>query len=31
MIIGTYSSILVASPIVYEWRKGKKIRMRTKR
>lgn len=31
MIIGTYSSILVASPIVYEWRKGKKIRIRTKR
>ncbi len=32
VIIGTYSSIFVASPIVYEWRKGKKIRpMRTKR
>ena len=29
--IGTYSSIFVASPIVYEWRKGKKIRIRTKR
>jgi len=29
--IGTYSSILVASPIVYEWRKGKKVRIRTKR
>ncbi len=32
VIIGTYSSIFVASPIVYEWRKGKKIRpMRSKR
>ncbi len=32
VIIGTYSSVFVASPIVYEWRKGKKIRpMRTKR
>ncbi|MBI5966618.1 MAG: protein translocase subunit SecF [Deltaproteobacteria bacterium] len=29
--IGTYSSIFVASPIVYEWRKKKKIRIRTKR
>ncbi|RPJ38367.1 MAG: protein translocase subunit SecF [Deltaproteobacteria bacterium] len=29
--VGTYSSIFVASPIVYEWRKGKKIRIRTKR
>jgi preprotein translocase subunit SecF len=26
VIIGTYSSIFVASPLVYEWRKGKKIR-----
>jgi preprotein translocase subunit SecF len=31
LIIGTYSSILVASPIVYEWRKGKKVKIRTKR
>lgn len=31
MLIGTYSSIFVASPIVYEWRKGKKIRIRTRR
>ncbi len=31
VIVGTYSSIFVASPIVYEWRKGKKIRIRTKR
>ena len=31
LVIGTYSSILVASPIVYEWRKGKQIRMRAKR
>ena len=31
VIIGTYSSIFVASPIVYEWRKNKKIRIRTKR
>ncbi len=29
--VGTYSSIFVASPIVYEVRKGQKIRMRTKR
>jgi preprotein translocase subunit SecF len=29
--VGTYSSIFVASPIVYEWRKNKKIRIRTKR
>jgi preprotein translocase subunit SecF len=29
--IGTYSSVFVASPIVFEWRKGKKIRIRTKR
>jgi len=31
VVIGTYSSIFVASPIVYEWRKKKKIRIRTKR
>ncbi|MBI4495892.1 MAG: protein translocase subunit SecF [Deltaproteobacteria bacterium] len=31
VVIGTYSSIFVASPIVYEWRKGKKIRIRTRR
>ncbi|RPJ33802.1 MAG: protein translocase subunit SecF, partial [Deltaproteobacteria bacterium] len=31
IVIGTYSSIFVASPIVYEWRKGQKIRIRTKR
>ena len=31
VIIGTYSSVFVASPIVYEWRKNKKIRIRTKR
>jgi preprotein translocase subunit SecF len=31
VIIGTYSSVFVASPVVYEWRKGKKIRIRTKR
>jgi len=31
VVVGTYSSIFVASPIVYEWRKGKKIRIRTKR
>lgn len=29
--VGTYSSVFVASPIVYEWRKDKKIRIRTKR
>jgi len=29
--VGTYSSVFVASPIVYEWRKGKKIRIRSKR
>jgi preprotein translocase subunit SecF len=29
--VGTYSSIFVASPIVYEWRKGKKIYIRSKR
>ncbi len=32
VITGTYSSIFIASAIVYEWRKGKKIRpMRAKR
>ncbi len=31
IIIGTYSSIFVASPVVYEWRKDKKVRIRTKR
>jgi preprotein translocase subunit SecF len=31
VVIGTYSSIFVASPIVYEWRKGKKVKIRTKR
>ena len=31
VVVGTYSSVFVASPIVYEWRKGKKIRIRTKR
>jgi preprotein translocase subunit SecF len=31
MLIGTYSSIFVASPVVYEWRKGKKVKIRTKR
>jgi len=31
VIVGTYSSVFVASPIVYEWRKGQKIRIRTKR
>jgi preprotein translocase subunit SecF len=32
VVIGTYSSIFVASPVVYEWRKGKKTRpMRTRR
>jgi preprotein translocase subunit SecF len=31
LAIGTYSSILVASPIVFEWRKGKKIRIRARR
>jgi len=29
--VGTYSSVFVASPIVYEWRKGQKIRIRTRR
>ncbi len=29
--VGTYSSIFVASPIVYEWRKGQKIYIRSKR
>jgi len=31
LAIGTYSSIFVASPIVYEWRKGKKVKIRTRR
>ncbi len=31
VIVGTYSSVFVASPVVYEWRKKKKIRIRTKR
>jgi preprotein translocase subunit SecF len=31
IVTGTYSTIFVASPIVYEWRKGKKVRIRTKR
>ena len=31
LVIGTYSSIFVASPIIYEWRKNKKIRIRAKR
>ncbi|HSR12803.1 MAG TPA: protein translocase subunit SecF [Thermodesulfobacteriota bacterium] len=31
IVVGTYSSVFVASPIVYEWRKGKKVRIRTKR
>jgi preprotein translocase subunit SecF len=31
LVIGTYSSILVASPVVFEWRKKQKIRIRTKR
>lgn len=31
VVVGTYSSIFVASPVVYEWRKGKKVRIRTKR
>ncbi len=31
VVIGTYSSILVASPIVYEWRKNRKVRIRTRR
>ncbi len=29
--VGTYSSVFVASPIVYEWRKGQQIRIRTRR
>jgi len=29
--VGTYSSVFVASPIVYEWRKGKKVKIRTRR
>ena len=31
VIVGTYSSIFVASPIVFEWRKGQKVRIRTRR
>jgi preprotein translocase subunit SecF len=31
IIIGTYSSIFVASPIVYEWRKNKKVRIRSRK
>ena len=31
LAIGTYSSIFVAAPIVFEWRKGKKVKIRTKR
>lgn len=31
VVIGTYSSVFVASPIVYEWRKDKKVRIRTKK
>jgi preprotein translocase subunit SecF len=31
IVIGTYSSIFVASPIVFEWRKGKKVKIRTRR
>ncbi len=31
VIVGTYSSVFVASPVVYEWRKKKKIHIRTKR
>jgi preprotein translocase subunit SecF len=31
VVVGTYSSIFVASPIVYEWRKGKKVKIRTRR
>jgi len=31
LAIGTYSSIFVASPVVFEWRKGKKVKIRTKR
>ncbi len=31
VVIGTYSSIFVASPIVFEWRKGKKVKIRTRR
>jgi len=29
--VGTYSSVFVASPVVYAWRKNKKIRIRTRR
>jgi preprotein translocase subunit SecF len=31
IVIGTYSSVFVASPIVFEWRKGKKVKIRTRR
>ena len=31
LAIGTYSSIFVASPVVFEWRKGKKVKIRTRR
>ena len=31
VVVGTYSSVFVASPVVYEWRKGKKVRIRSKR
>jgi preprotein translocase SecF subunit len=31
VVVGTYSSIFVASPVVFEWRKGKKVRIRTRR
>ncbi len=31
IVVGTYSSVFVASPIVYEWRKNQKIRIRTRR
>jgi len=31
VVVGTYSSVFVASPVVYEWRKGKKVKIRTRR
>jgi len=31
VVVGNYSSVFVASPIVYEWRKGQKVRIRTRR
>ncbi len=31
VVVGTYSSVFVASPVIYEWRKNKKIRIRSKR